>query len=86
MKLRLDKSGRMLLPKSLRQRVGLKAGSEFEVTEAPEGIFLRTLQKRSYLIKRGGFLVHMGQASRSLNWQRCFSDLEQERLRDILGS
>ena len=38
MKLHLDKSGRVVLPKPLRQRLGLRAGTTFEAIEAAEGL------------------------------------------------
>lgn len=85
MKLRLDKSGRVVLPKPLRQRLGLGAGTTFEATEAAGGLLLRPLAHRPSLIERDGFLVHTGQASRTLDWQSLADDLEQERLRDIFG-
>lgn len=85
MKLHLDKSGRVVLPKPLRQRLGLRAGTAFEATEAAEGVLLRPITRRPSLVERDGFLVHTGQASRSFDWQQLSDDLEQERLRDILG-
>jgi AbrB family looped-hinge helix DNA binding protein len=85
MKVRLDKSGRMVLPKKLRQRLGVRAGSAFEASETAEGVLLRPIQKRPSLVERNGFLVHVGQATHSFDWQELFNDVEQERLRDILG-
>jgi len=85
MKLRLDKSGRVVLPKPLRQRLGLRAGTTFEATEAAEGVLLRPITQRPSLVKRNGFLVHTGQPNRAFDWQQLSDDLEQERLRDIFG-
>jgi AbrB family looped-hinge helix DNA binding protein len=85
MRLRLDKSGRVVLPKPLRQRLGLRAGTTFEAKEAPEGLLLRPIRQRPSLIERDGFLVHTGRAVPSLDWEQLSQDLEEERLRDILG-
>lgn len=85
MKLRLDKSGRLVLPKLFRQRLGLRVGSTFEATQAAEGVLLRPITQRPSLVERDGFLVHTGQAARAFDWQELSEDLEQERLRDILG-
>jgi AbrB family looped-hinge helix DNA binding protein len=85
MKLRLDKSGRVVLPKPLRQRLGLRAGTTFEATEAAEGVLLRPIARQPSLIERDGFLVHTGQTSRAFDWLQLTDDLHQERLRDILG-
>jgi AbrB family looped-hinge helix DNA binding protein len=85
MRLRLDKSGRVVLPKPLRQRLGLRAGTTFEATEGAEGLVLRPVTERPSLVVRDGFLVHSGQATHPFDWQQISDDLEQERLRDILG-
>lgn len=85
MKLRLDKSGRVVLPKPLRQRLGLRAGATFEAKETPDGLLLRPIRKRASLLEEDGFLVHTGQAPGSFASQTLFDDLERERLRDILG-
>ena len=85
MKLRLDKSGRVVLPKPIRQRLGLRAGTTFEARESPEGLLLRPITQRPSLVERDGFLIHTGQAAVSVDWQRLFHDLEDERLKDILG-
>lgn len=85
MKLRLDKSGRVVLPKPLRQRLGLRAGTTFEATEAAEGLLLRPVTEHPSLVERNGFLVHTGQATRAFDWQQLSRDLEEDRLGDILG-
>jgi len=85
MKLRLDRSGRVVLPKPLRRRLGLRAGSTLEAKESTEGILLRPITRRPSLVEKDGFLVHTGEISRSFDWQQLSEDLEEERLRDIFG-
>jgi AbrB family looped-hinge helix DNA binding protein len=85
MELHLDKSGRIVLPKPLRQRLGVKAGAAFEVTEASGGLLLRPVKQRPSLVERNGFLVHTGEATRPIDWEDLTDDLERERLKDILG-
>ena len=85
MKLRLDKSVRIVLQKPLGQRLGLRAGAVFEATEAAEGVLLRPITQRPSLVERDGFLVHTGQPTRAFDWQQFSEDLEQERLKGILG-
>ena len=85
MKLSIDKSGRVVLPKLLRQRLGLKPGTSFEAIEAPDGVLLRPITRRPSLVERKGFLVHTGQATGTFDWRELSEDLEQERLKDILG-
>jgi len=82
--LRLDASGRVALPKSVRQRLGFRAGEMIEASELDEGIFLRPL-KPSSLVRQNGFWVHTGKMADGFDSQRLLSDLREERLRKILG-
>jgi hypothetical protein len=65
--------------------MGLRAGTTFEAMDAAEGLLLRPVTERPSLVERDGFLVHTGQATRAFDWQQLSRDLEEERLRDILG-
>lgn len=85
MKLHLDKSGRIVLPKPLRQRLGLRAGAAIEATEAGEGLLLRPVATPPALIERDGFLVHTGEAPAELDWERFSRELTDERLRDLFA-
>jgi len=83
--LRLDKSGRVVLPKPLRQRLGLRVGATLEAKEAGNGLLLLPLRRQPALIERDGLLVHTGKPTGTLEWDQLSDDLERERLRDILG-
>jgi AbrB family looped-hinge helix DNA binding protein len=85
MKLTLDKSGRVVLPKPLRQRLGFRVGTTFEAMEASGGLLLRPVTQRPSLVERSGFLVHTGEIIPAFDWQQLSDDLEQERARDMLG-
>jgi AbrB family looped-hinge helix DNA binding protein len=85
MRLRLDASGRLTLPKSVRRRFGLRAGEMIEASDSEEGIFLRPI-KPSSLVRENGFWVHTGKMADGFDSQRLLSDLREERLRKILGT
>jgi AbrB family looped-hinge helix DNA binding protein len=65
-KLTIDKFGRIVLPKAIRMRLGLSAGTLIEATESAGGLLLRPLTQRPSLIKVDGILVHTGKAPRGL--------------------
>jgi AbrB family looped-hinge helix DNA binding protein len=44
-RLRIDKSGRVVVPKPLRERLGLKPGTELEVLDQQSGVLLRTVKE-----------------------------------------
>src|ERR1700689_1104220 len=85
MKLRVDKSGRVVLPKPLRQRLGLRSGAILEATEAADGLLLRPITQHPSLVEQNGFLLHTGRPDSGFDWEQLSSDLEEEKLRDILG-
>lgn len=65
MEVTVDKFGRIVIPKSVRDLLGLKAGTELhlEVTEHEAGertIALRPTQEKPLLIDEEGLLVYTG--------------------------
>lgn len=42
MTLKMDKAGRVILPRPVRERLGLHAGSDLEMQETPEGFGAQT--------------------------------------------
>ena len=84
MVLRIDKSGRIVVPKPLRDRFGLKPDMELEVLERAEGMLLRRVEQRPSMLKVEGLWVHQGTASPEANWARVLDDVREERLDAVL--
>ena len=59
-KLTIDKSGRIVVPKPLRQRLGSLPGNELELIDQVGGLFLRIADKRPAMVKVDGLWVHEG--------------------------
>ena len=57
MTLTLDKMSRIVVPKGLRERVGLHPGSELEISLEGDGIKLRPVQPVSAIIEESGVMV-----------------------------
>ena len=57
MRTTIDKAGRVVIPSALRDRAGLVAGSELEVTEDGTGIRLERIAPGPKLVKVGRRLV-----------------------------
>ena len=85
MTLRIDKAGRIVLPKPVRERLGLKPGSALGLEELAEGVFLRPLHQRASLVEKAGLVMHMGQAPSGFDWARLVEDHREERLQDVAG-
>jgi AbrB family looped-hinge helix DNA binding protein len=56
----MDKSGRVVLPKAVRDQLQLQAGDEFEVIVDGEMILLRATEVESALVDVNGLLVKAG--------------------------
>ena len=83
-KLKVDKSGRIILPKPLRARMGLRAGSEVEAVDQPDGILLRTVNQRPAMIKVKGLWVHQGVPEPGFDWDRAVEMAREERIQSLL--
>lgn len=57
MRTTIDKAGRVVIPAAVRDRAGLTAGSELEVTEDEVGIRLQRVAAPPRLVKIGRRLV-----------------------------
>jgi AbrB family looped-hinge helix DNA binding protein len=84
MKLKIDTSGRIVVPKPLRKRLGLDRDQELEAVEQPDGVLLRRIQQRPSLVKVDGVLVHQGAAENNVNWDAVIDDVREERLQYLL--
>jgi AbrB family looped-hinge helix DNA binding protein len=59
----IDSFGRVLVPKALRDRLGLEPGSVLEMEDSGAEIRLRPVRDRPLLVKEGKVLVYAGKAS-----------------------
>ncbi len=84
MTLRIDKSGRIVVPKPLRERLGLKPDMELEAVEQPGGVLLRPVEQRPSMIKVDGLWVHQGVAQPGAAWDRVLEDIREERIQSVL--
>ncbi len=83
-KLRIDKSGRIVVPKPLRERLGLKPGTELEALDQEGGVLLRTIEQRPAMVKIEGLWVHRGEAEAGADWNRVVREVREERIESVL--
>ena len=84
MDLRIDKTGRIVVPKPLRERLGFKPDTELEAIEQPEGVLLKRVQQRPSMVKVDGLWVHQGSAEPGAHWERILEDVREERIESVL--
>jgi len=84
MTLRIDKAGRIVVPKPLRERLGFRPDTELEAIEQPEGVLLKRVHQRPSMVKVDGLWVHQGSAEPGANWERILEDVREERIESLL--
>jgi AbrB family looped-hinge helix DNA binding protein len=85
MTVRIDKAGRIVLPKPVREHLGLKEGSELELEESSRGVFLRPVGQTPSLVFKDGLLVHTGKPPKGFDWARVAEEEREERIRSLSG-
>lgn len=83
MQLTLDRFGRMVLPKSLRDDLGLSQGDQLDVDERDGGVWLRPVRKQDPLTRKDGLLIFTGESTGDL--ARALDDQRRARIRKASG-
>jgi len=84
-KLRLDKLGRVVLPKPLRARYGLRPGTELEISEGAQEFVLRPARSSPTMVNDRGIWVHQGVPSSDVDFAKVLHEDRDERLKHIGG-
>ncbi len=66
MQARIDKFGRIIIPKTLREHIGLKPGKLVQLDEQDDKIVIRATIEQETLALRDGVLVFTGSATGDL--------------------
>jgi len=84
MKLKIDKAGRIVVPKPLRQRLGFKRDTNLEAIEQPEGVRLKRVEQRPSMSKLDGLWVHQGIAEPGESGEHILEEVREERIDAVL--
>jgi AbrB family looped-hinge helix DNA binding protein len=79
----IDKAGRLVLPKALRDRFRLVPGSQLEVEIREDHLELRPLGMGPALVKVDGWWVHQGVPETGSDLVEALARHRNERLEDI---
>jgi AbrB family looped-hinge helix DNA binding protein len=80
----IDKAGRIVIPKELRQRLGLRANTPLEILDHPNGLLLRIPETQPSLIKINGLLVHHGRAEAAADFDGVLEAVREERIQSTI--
>ena len=85
-RLTIDKAGRIVLPKPLRDALRLEAGDTLEVESSGEGITLRPLRGNAQLHKkRGVWVFRAGEPLSQAAVEKTVRQVREEREAQNLG-
>lgn len=79
MNLRIDKAGRLVLPKSVRSRWGITPDTALELVHSSDGILLRRVAERPSMQQIDGLWVHQGTSTASADWDAVIDSVREER-------
>jgi AbrB family looped-hinge helix DNA binding protein len=85
MKLRLDKLGRVLLPKPLRARYGLRPGTELEISEGAKEFVIRPARATPSMVNDRGIWVHQGTPVDEIDFAKALREDREQRLKQQGG-
>lgn len=74
----LDKFGRIVLPKSVRDDLGLKPGAVLKIEQNNQRILMQPVNEEPHLVAKNGVLVFSGAATEDL--EGAIQAHRQERL------
>ena len=80
METNIDKYGRVIIPKSIRERLNLLPGEHLFIEMYEDGIFLKPLSTETQVVNEEGILVLDGTLSNSIDIQRIIEKSRDERL------
>ncbi len=82
--LTVDKAGRILIPKTLRQELRIGPGSVIQIESEGEQITLRPVRRKALLKKERGVWVYQGEAT-DVSIPNRIDRERRKRLRELAG-
>jgi AbrB family looped-hinge helix DNA binding protein len=79
MQIHVDKAGRMVLPKAIREQLGITPDSTLELLLVPDGVLLRRVADAPSMRLVGGLWVHQGAAQPNADRHRIVDKIRDKR-------
>jgi AbrB family looped-hinge helix DNA binding protein len=81
MNLHIDKAGRIVLPKAIRQQLGITPDSPLELVPSADGVLLRRTADKPMMRQIDGVWVHQGTstATADADWSNIVDSTREER-------
>ncbi|HOT29755.1 MAG TPA: AbrB/MazE/SpoVT family DNA-binding domain-containing protein [Candidatus Ozemobacteraceae bacterium] len=79
----LDKFGRIVIPKEIRDALGLRPGSSFLIEEKNQGILLKPVEGTPHIKNEHGWLIFTGDLQADIS--NTINDVRKERFEHVSG-
>lgn len=86
MEVTLDEYGRIVVPKPLRDRLGIGAGTELTIEEENGHLVLKPIPEHAVLEERNGLLVSTAEINSDVNVEAVIDDVRKARTQTITGT
>ncbi len=85
MRITIDKAGRIVIPKSIRERYRMYPGTVLELESETEGVLIKASEQDPALIHKQGVLVHHGSESVNIDTAEFVNRTRGSRDREIVA-
>lgn len=79
MNVHIDKAGRLVLPKAVRQQLGITPDTPLELVHRPDGVLLRRVAQQPSMLQVDGLWVHQGTSAPNADWAGVIDSVREER-------
>jgi len=84
MELQIDRAGRIVVPKKVREHLGLKPGSSLRLEERANSLVLYKVDDQPSLMEVDGLLVHTGKLPAGYDWNSLVEQDREERILELI--
>lgn len=81
----IDKAGRIVVPKKIREAQRVRSGDRFQVETTVDGILLRPAYPETRLVEVNGLMVMAGGPPANYDISELIEEQREERMRFVAG-
>ena len=82
-RVKIDKFGRIIVPKKIRSKYGIDGETEFLIRDKPEGFLITPLKEETHILEDEGLLIIGGQIGID-NWDEFIKKQREENIAKVI--
>ncbi|MBM3710237.1 MAG: AbrB/MazE/SpoVT family DNA-binding domain-containing protein [Actinobacteria bacterium] len=83
-KITIDRFGRIVIPKKIRNDFGIQPGNDLIIKESREGFLITPVKEKEIISEEDGFLIIT--PSSDIDFENLLENLREERMKKITGN